>query len=96
MGRFRKSYLWRRLQQCTALTPANTRNGYIYCIFFDPAFCSQQLANKVYLQLANCDEAVKQLSDDVNPFDLRSFEQACGDYIDLAKLAQLIPFVGQR
>jgi hypothetical protein len=40
------------------------------------------------------DEKKKQLPDDVNAFDWRSFQQEYRDYIDIAKMAQLIPGIG--
>ena len=35
-----------------------------------------------------------ELPDDINPFDWRNFQQEYRDYIDLAKMAQLIPLIG--
>jgi hypothetical protein len=35
-----------------------------------------------------------QLPDDINEFDWRNFQQEYRDYIDLAKMAQLIPVIG--
>ncbi len=67
----------------------------LYLLYiFQLAFCSQQQRNKVYLQLANWEEMSKKLPEDVNAFDWRSFQQEYRDYIDLAKLAQMIPFSG--
>jgi hypothetical protein len=34
------------------------------------------------------------LPDDIHQFDWRNFQQEYRDYIDLAKMAQLIPFIG--
>jgi len=34
------------------------------------------------------------LPDDINQFDWRNFQQEYRDYIDLAKMAQLIPLIG--
>ena len=36
----------------------------------------------------------QQLPEDIHQFDWRSFQQEYRDYIDLAKMAQLIPIVG--
>jgi hypothetical protein len=36
----------------------------------------------------------KDLPEDINQFDWRSFQQEYRDYIDLAKLLQLIPGIG--
>ena len=37
---------------------------------------------------------VELLPDDINQFEWRSFQQEYRDYIDLAKLAQMIPVIG--
>ncbi len=36
----------------------------------------------------------QQLPDDIHQFDWRNFQQEYRDYIDLAKMAQLIPLIG--
>ena len=61
---------------------------------FQLAFSSQEQRRHVFLQMQNWDEKKKQLPDDVNAFDWRSFQQEYRDYIDLAKMAQLIPGIG--
>lgn len=61
---------------------------------FQLAFSSQQHRSQVYQQISNWDKKVHQLPDDINQFDWRPFQQEYRDYIDLAKLAQLIPGIG--
>ena len=61
---------------------------------FQLAFSSQQGRNEVYKVVANWDEYSKNLPEDVESFDWRTFQQEYRDYIDLAKLAQLIPIIG--
>ncbi|RYY56717.1 MAG: EcsC family protein [Chitinophagaceae bacterium] len=61
---------------------------------FELAFSSQQHRKQVYLKLADWNEKSKQLPDDLNQFEWRSFQQEYRDYIDLAKMAQLIPVIG--
>jgi len=61
---------------------------------FQLAFSSQEQRRKVYLQLANWREQSRQLPDDIHQFDWRTFQQEYRDYIDLAKMAQLIPGIG--
>ena len=36
----------------------------------------------------------KDLPEDIHQFDWRNFQQEYRDYIDLAKMAQLIPIIG--
>ena len=36
----------------------------------------------------------KNLPEDINQFDWRNFQQEYRDYIDLAKMAQLVPVIG--
>jgi hypothetical protein len=58
------------------------------------AFSSQEERCNVYLKIADWDEHAKLLPDDINQFDWRTFQQEYRDYIDLAKMAQLIPVIG--
>jgi hypothetical protein len=48
----------------------------------------------VYSLLKNWDEFSKTLAKDSNQLDWRSFQQEYRDYIDLAKLMQLVPGIG--
>jgi uncharacterized protein (DUF697 family) len=61
---------------------------------FQLAFSSQQQRRQVYLQLEHWEEQVQHLPEDIHQFDWRTFQQEYRDYIDLAKMAQLIPIVG--
>ena len=66
---------------------------YILSIF-QLAFSSQNHVNKVFAKIDNWDEYKNTLSDDINDLDWRSFQQEYRDYIDLAKLLQLVPGIG--
>jgi len=61
---------------------------------FQLAFSSQEHRRNVFLQMQDWDVKKKQLPDDVHAFDWRNFQQEYRDYIDLAKMAQLIPGIG--
>jgi len=61
---------------------------------FQLAFSSPQHRGQVYLQMKNWKEKAAQLPNDINQFDWRNFQQEYRDYIDLAKMAQLIPVIG--
>ncbi|MCY7349685.1 MAG: EcsC family protein [Cytophagaceae bacterium] len=61
---------------------------------FQLAFSSQERRREVYLQMVDWDERSKLLPNDINEFDWRTFQQEYRDYIDLAKMAQLIPGIG--
>ncbi|MFT3980891.1 MAG: EcsC family protein [Ferruginibacter sp.] len=61
---------------------------------FQLAFSSPQHRKKIYAQMKQWKEQAAQLPDDINRFDWRSFQQEYRDYIDLAKMAQLIPVIG--
>ncbi|WP_207492706.1 EcsC family protein [Aridibaculum aurantiacum] len=61
---------------------------------FQLAFCSQETRKQVYLQMENWDEKAALLPDDINELDWRKFQQEYRDYLDLAKMAQLIPVIG--
>ncbi len=61
---------------------------------FQLAFSSHEHRKNVYLKMENWKNNVEQLPEDINDFDWRNFQQEYRDYIDLAKLAQLIPVIG--
>jgi hypothetical protein len=61
---------------------------------FELAFSSHEHRRNVFLKMQDWDEKKKQLPDNVNAFDWRTFQQEYRDYIDLAKMAQLIPGIG--
>ena len=61
---------------------------------FQLAFSSQENRQVVFEHMANWDEHSRQLPDDINQFDWLTFQQQYRDYIDLAKMAQLIPGIG--
>ena len=61
---------------------------------FQLAFCSHEERKNVYLKMTDWDEKSKHMPDDIHQFDWRTFQQEYRDYIDLAKMAQLIPVIG--
>lgn len=61
---------------------------------FQLTFSSQHTRNAVYQRLANWEAYAKTLPPTAAEFDWRTFQQEYRDYIDLAKLAQLLPVVG--
>jgi hypothetical protein len=61
---------------------------------FQLAFSSHQHRKNVYLKMVDWKTRAKELPEDINEFDWRNFQQEYRDYIDLAKLAQLIPVIG--
>jgi hypothetical protein len=61
---------------------------------FQLAFSSQHTRNLTYQRLADWDHYRLTLPLNPEEFDWRTFQQEYRDYIDLAKMAQLLPFVG--
>ena len=61
---------------------------------FQLAFSSQQHRSKIFEQIIDWDKKKQLLPDDINRFAWREFQQEYRDYIDLAKMAQLIPGIG--
>lgn len=61
---------------------------------FQLTFSSQQYRKKVYAQLENWEKSKTDIPDSFKDFDWRNFQQEYRDYIDLAKLLQLIPGIG--
>lgn len=67
----------------------------LYILFiFQLAFSSQHNRREVYKHLENWEQIVAGLPEDIHQFDWRNFQQEYRDYIDLAKMAQLLPVVG--
>ncbi|MBK9730722.1 MAG: EcsC family protein [Chitinophagaceae bacterium] len=67
----------------------------LYILYvFQLAFCSSQRRSEVFQRLKNWDDYSRHLPNDINQFEWRTFQQEYRDYIDLAKLAQLIPVIG--
>jgi hypothetical protein len=61
---------------------------------FELAFSSQQHRQAVYAKMKDWESKKQLLPNDMNEFDWRSFQQEYRDYIDLAKMAQLVPGIG--
>lgn len=61
---------------------------------FQLAFSSDERRKEIFLKLQDWENFSKTLPPDINEFDWRTFQQEYRDYIDLAKMAQLIPVVG--
>jgi len=61
---------------------------------FELAFSSHEHRKNVYLKMVDWDQRSKELPEDINQFDWRNFQQEYRDYIDLAKMAQLVPIIG--
>lgn len=61
---------------------------------FQLAFSSHEHRRNVYMNMINWNEKSKELPDDIHQFEWRDFQQEYRDYIDLAKMAQLIPVIG--
>jgi hypothetical protein len=61
---------------------------------FQLAFSSPQQRRQVYGQMVNWEIQKQHLPPDIHQFDWRTFQQEYRDYIDLAKMAQLIPIIG--
>jgi uncharacterized protein (DUF697 family) len=61
---------------------------------FQLTFSSQKNRNQVFKVLDNWEAEQQKLPEDINQFDWRNFQQEYRDYIDIAKLLQLIPGIG--
>ncbi|MBC7826947.1 MAG: EcsC family protein [Chitinophagaceae bacterium] len=67
----------------------------LYILYiFQLSFSSQHNRREVYKHLENWKELSSNIPDDIHLFDWRNFQQEYRDYIDLAKMAQLLPVVG--
>ncbi|WP_195251175.1 EcsC family protein [Romboutsia sp. 1001713B170207_170306_H8] len=61
---------------------------------FQLAFSSKSHVNFIFNNMECFDDFKDDLSSDINEFDWRSFQQEYRDYIDIAKLLQLVPGIG--
>src|SRR4029079_13730350 len=61
---------------------------------FELAFSSHEHRKNVYLKMVDWDKKSKELPDDIHQFDWRNFQQEYRDYLDIAKMAQLVPIIG--
>ena len=61
---------------------------------FQLAFSSQNHVNSIFKDMEDFNSLKDNLSDDIDEFDWRKFQQEYRDYIDLAKLLQLAPGIG--
>jgi hypothetical protein len=61
---------------------------------FQLTFSSQAHRRKIYALLERWEEYKNELPTTMNEFDWRNFQQEYRDYIDLAKLLQLVPVIG--
>ena len=61
---------------------------------FQLAFSSDLHRRSVFVQMQDWNKKAKHLPDDIHQFDWRTFQQEYRDYIDLAKMVQLIPVIG--
>jgi uncharacterized protein (DUF697 family) len=67
----------------------------LYILYiFQLAFSSQQRRNEVYQLMASWQGYSGTLPETAEEFDWRIFQQEYRDYIDIAKMAQLLPVVG--
>jgi hypothetical protein len=67
----------------------------IYILYiFQLAFSSKSNVNEVFDRMENFEEYYRTLPKDFNSFDWRNFQQEYRDYIDLAKLLQMVPGIG--
>jgi uncharacterized protein (DUF697 family) len=67
----------------------------LYLLYiFQLAYSSQQRRNEIYLLLQDWDNYSRALPQNAEDFDWRIFQQEYRDYIDLAKMAQLLPVIG--
>jgi uncharacterized protein (DUF697 family) len=61
---------------------------------FQLAFSSAKHRRNVFLSMQNWEDTSRDLPEDIHQFDWRSFQQEYRDYIDIAKMAQLVPVIG--
>lgn len=73
---------------------ANYKERLYILYIFQLAFSSPERRLRVYAEIKGWENYVKYLPEDVDCFDWRTFQQEYRDYIDLAKMLQLVPGIG--
>lgn len=67
----------------------------LYILYlFELAFSSQEKRVEIYDRILNWDKKAEDIPSSMETFDWRSFQQEYRDYIDLAKMMQLVPGIG--
>lgn len=67
----------------------------LYILYiFQLSFSSQHGRTKVFMHMENWEQKLHILPENSENFDWKTFQQEYRDYIDLAKMAQLLPVVG--
>jgi len=61
---------------------------------FKLAFCTHETRRQTYLQMVDWESKAAALPADIHALDWQSLQQEYRDYIDLAKMAQLVPVIG--
>ena len=74
---------------------ANDYSERLYLLhIFQLAFSSKGNVNKIFEKMQRWEEYSTSLPDDINHFDWKNFQQEYRDFIDLAKLLQMMPGIG--
>ncbi|MEO8821206.1 MAG: EcsC family protein, partial [Ginsengibacter sp.] len=61
---------------------------------FELAFSSDSHRKDIYFKMTDWEKKSSDLPNDIHQFDWRNLQQEYRDYLDLAKMAQLIPVIG--
>jgi len=61
---------------------------------FQLTFSSKAESQNIFVKMQDWDNKAHKLPTNIDEFDWLTFQQQYRDYIDLAKLAQMLPFVG--
>ncbi len=61
---------------------------------FHLTFSNQDKRKAIYLRMVNWEETCRALPADIHQFNWRDFQQEYRDYLDIAKLLQLVPVIG--
>ena len=67
----------------------------VYLLYiFELAFSSHHHRRDVFIKMKDWIERPNTIPEDIHQFDWRKFQQEYRDYIDIAKMAQLVPVIG--
>ena len=82
------------ISACYGFDISDPKERLFMLTLFQLTFSRREKRKEIFHRILNWQQYAAQLPEDVNAYDWRSFREEYCDYIDLAKLMQMIPGIG--
>ena len=82
------------ISACYGFDPGDPKERLYMLTIFQLTFSRREKRKEIFHRILNWQQYAAQLPEDVNAYDWTSFREEYCDYIDLAKLMQMIPGIG--